>query len=132
MTAESDLRGALMSALQADAALGALVQRVFDGEPVKASAPWVALGEMSSGDWGTKDREGRELRIAFALRDEGGGPDRIGQMLVRVDSIIRTIGGALAGQWETGSVTLIRSRLLRSGETQWRAIADYRVRLLKV
>lgn len=131
MNAETDLRAALLAALRADAALAAIAQRIYDGEPVKAATPWLAITEMNGADWGAKGRDGREIRTAFTLRDEGaGGPERIGAMLARIDAAVRGIGPALLPAWETGSAVLQRSRLVRTGEARWAAIADYRVRLL--
>ena len=50
MSGEIELRAALVGQLRGDAALNALVNRVHDGEPAKASPPTVVVGE-ALGKW---------------------------------------------------------------------------------
>lgn len=63
MNADSDIRAALVALLQADGALNAQVNRVYDGAPAKASPPMVVVGDCIGSDWATKDKAGRELRL---------------------------------------------------------------------
>lgn len=136
MSADLAVRAAVIAALRGHGALAALINRVHDGEPVKATPPIVVVGECAASDWGTKDREGRELRLALSVRDTGETSTRVGQIVPLIDAAVRAIGpvvsGGVAGNWQIGSITLIRSRLLRSGEAQWSAVIDYRLRALRV
>ncbi len=129
MNAEHDIRAGLLAALRGDAALNAQVNRVHDGVPEKSTPPTLIVGECVGSDWGTKDRPGRELRIAFTIDDEGETTNRIGGIMALADAAVRGVAGPVAG-WEVASMTLMRSRLLRLNSRAWSALLDYRIRVL--
>lgn len=128
MNAEGDIRAAVIALLRADAALGGQVNRVHDGAPVKASPPILIVGECSGTDWGTKDRDGRELRLALTIEDDLETPTRISGIMPLADAAVRGLTGTAA--WRIGSLILMRSRLLRTGAGRWSALLDYRIRVL--
>ena len=129
MTAESEIRDALIVALRADAALGNQVNRVHDGFPAKATPPVLIVGEVTGTDWGTKDRPGREVRIGLTIEDDIETPARIGGIMALADGAVQSLGSPVAG-WQIGSLRLVRSRLLRSNRGVWNALLDYRIRVL--
>lgn len=129
MTAEQDIRAAVLALLREDAALRAKVNRVHDGMPVKATPPTMVLGECSGSDWGCKDRPGRELRIAITIEDDLETTSRIGAILPLAEGAVQRLPG-LVGGWQVGSLVLIRSRLLRTNAGRWNALMDYRIRVL--
>lgn len=131
MNAEGDIRAAVIALLRADAVLTAQVNRVHDGAPVKASPPTLIVGECSGADWGTKDRAGRELRLALTIEDDLETPARIGGIMPLADAAVRSLTGTVAA-WRIGSLILMRSRLLRTGAGRWSALLDYRIRVLAV
>lgn len=129
MNAEGDIRAAVIALLQGDAGLGAQVNRVHDGTPVKASPPTLIVGECSGVDWGTKDKAGRELRLALTIEDDLETPARISGIMPLADAAVRGLPSTVAG-WRIGSLVLMRSRLLRSGAGRWSALLEYRIRVL--
>ncbi len=131
MNAEGDIRAAVIALLRGDAALGGQVNRVHDGTPVKATPPTLIVGECSGSDWGTKDKAGRELRLALTIEDDLETPARIGGIMPLADTAVRGLTGAVAG-WRIGSLVLMRSRLLRTGAGRWNALLEYRIRVLAV
>ncbi|MEO8723151.1 MAG: DUF3168 domain-containing protein [Sphingobium sp.] len=131
MSAENEIRAAVIAELQSDTALSAHINRVYDGVPVKASTPSVSVGECAGSDWGTKDRNGRELRIGIAISDQTETATRIGQIMPLVEAAVRRVGTMTIGTWQIGSVLLVRSRLVSQGDGRWSAIMDYRIRTLQ-
>lgn len=68
------LQAAVMAALKADPALGALTAgRIHDGAPQGADLPHVALAEASALDWDTASEEGEEHFLIFIVRSRAGG-----------------------------------------------------------
>lgn len=131
MMAEGAIRVAVLAALRGDAALMALLNGAWDGTPVKASVPYAVVGETLGSDWGTKDAEGREVRIGVTLYDRGETPARLAQALALADAAVRTIDGLVDG-WEVAGVAFLRSRLVKGRDLGWTGLLDYRVRMLRV
>ncbi len=131
MNAESDIRAAVLAVLRADTALVALVNRVHDGFPAKATPPTLMVGDCTGSDWAVKDRPGRELRIALTIEDDRETSNRIGGIMPVVDAAVQGISGTV-GSWQIGSLILVRSRLLRTNAGRWNALIDYRIRVLAV
>jgi hypothetical protein len=129
MNAESDIRAALIAELRGDTALGAQVNRIYDGTPAKATPPMVVVGDALGSDWAVKDRPGRELRIGLVIEDDIETPARIGGIMPMADAAVQRLSGTVAG-WRIGSLVMIRSRLLRTNAGRWNAVMDYRIRVL--
>lgn len=129
MSAEMAVRAGVLTALQGDAALAALLNGVWDGVPVKASAPFAVVGECLGSDWGTKDRPGREVRVTLTVQDRREGGGGLAEMLALADAAVKRV---VVPGYEVGTVALLRSRVVRGREDGWRAVVDYRVRVLGV
>ncbi|MFZ2995083.1 DUF3168 domain-containing protein [Sphingobium sp.] len=132
MSAEVTVRAAVIAALRADGALMAQVNALFDGEPVRATAPYAVVGESVGAEWGGKGIESAEVRVTIALYDAGETPALLAGMMARVDP---ALGGApvLEG-WRIVTARLIRSRVARSSRqpgSGWQAVMDYRVRAVR-
>lgn len=134
MSAELAIRAAMLAALKGDAALMAVLNGAYDGmpegAPVRLSAPYAVVGESLASDWGTKDGDGREVRIGLTLADRGDTSERLAQMLERADAVVRGMAGPVAG-WSV-NIAFLRSRVIRARDQEWRAMLDYRVRMLRV
>jgi hypothetical protein len=130
MSAELAVRGAVLAALNGDPTLGALVNGVYDGPPVKASEPHVVVGECAGSEWGTKDAAGREVRVSVSLYDRQEASARLAQMTARADALILNLSGASADGWRIATVVLIRSRTARARDRGWACVVDYRLRAL--
>lgn len=131
MNADSEIRAALVALLQADAALAAQVNRVYDGPPAKATPPMAIVGDCIGSDWATKDKAGRELRLGLTVEDDRETPARISAIMPLVDAAVQGLSGTI-GIWNVGSLVMIRSRLVRSTAGRWAAVMDYRVRVLEI
>ena len=69
MSAARALQEAVFAELSTDAALEALLggEKVFDGAPRNAEAPYVHLGEFSTRDWSTSTEAGMEILFAVVV-----------------------------------------------------------------
>jgi hypothetical protein len=129
MSAELAVRGAVIAALRADAMLMAELNGLYDGEPVRASAPYGHVGDCIGTEWGGKQVEGREVRLTIGLQDAGETPGRLAGLIGRIEP---AIGAAQAySGWRIVTARLVRSRVMRSGgrpPSGWQAVIDYRLR----
>lgn len=122
-------RAALATLLRADPVLAATLNGVFEGPAVRASPPFAEIGEAVSGDWGTKDRAGRELRLAVILRDAAETATRIATLAAAVEAAVPGLPRDLPG-WRVASVVFLRSRIAGDGPGRWIAAVEFRVRML--
>jgi hypothetical protein len=130
MSAELAIRAAMLAALAADGAIGALLNGVYDGTPVKASEPYAVIGDCTGSDWGTKDADGREVRVALSLYDRQETRARLAQMMRLADGVVRGMSG-IADGWRIAGVALLRSRTMKARDQGWSCVVDYRVRVLR-
>lgn len=126
MSAESVLQAAVLLKLRAVAGLNG----VYAGPPVRATPPFVELGELIAVDWGAKDRAGRELRLLVTLRDAGETAVRLATLTGNVGAAIEALPRDLTG-WRVASVLLARSRSWGTSPGQWSASMDYRIRMME-
>lgn len=130
MSAELAIRGAVIEALRGDMALMDRLNGLFDGAPVRASAPYAVVGECLGADWGAKDVDGRELRLTISLHDAGPTPGRLTPIMARIDPVLRA-ALAPADGWRIVTARLLRSRVARNGADAWQAVVDYRLRVVR-
>ncbi len=71
MSAELAARAAIVAALGGDEALAGLVNQIADGEPVKASPPWLLVGAATATGWGARGVDGVTLRQTLELNLRG-------------------------------------------------------------
>jgi hypothetical protein len=129
MSAEGALHAALVAALREAADFGGVLNHVFEGPAVKASAPYAEVQPLVAVDWGTKDRAGRELRPAVVVRDAGETPARLHALIGAACAAIEAMPRDLAG-WRVASLAFVRSRMLAEAPGRWAAVVEYRVRVL--
>ncbi len=126
---------AMLAALRADAAFGGMLNGVFEGPAVQATAPYAELGELLATDWGAKALAGIELRPAIIIRDRAEGPARLHALAAAADAVMAAIPAALGtpegGAWQIASLALLRSRIIRDGPGAWVAIVEHRVRIFQ-
>lgn len=124
------VRSAVLAALRGDEMLAGLVNQVSDGAPIKASAPWLLLGDPAIAGWGARGVDGLSLRQPIQIMLRGDDLARVTAILDRVDAALAAIDGDL-GAWRITSLRFERSRIARS-RTEWRAAVDYAVRAARL
>jgi hypothetical protein len=132
MSAPGDLaaRAAILAALRGDTALGALVNQISDGDPVKASPPWLRLDGAATLGWGARGVEGVTLRQPITLMLSGDQPGAVSAILERIDTALRAMPDMM-GDWRMTGLTFERSQIARS-RTEWRASVVYALRLVRL
>jgi len=130
MSAELAARAAIVAALRGDATLGELVNQISDGEPIKASPPWLLVGVATSGGWGARGVDGVTLRQTIELTLRGDQLSAVTAILDRVDDLLRSMDGDLS-DWRITNLAFERTRIQRR-DTEWRAAIDYVIRLARL
>jgi len=123
--------GALQSAALARLASVPGLSRAYPGPPLQAAAPYAAVEAGTEADWGHKSGDGREVRLAVSLWDEGEGPDRIRSLMGAVETALGSAPEVTG--WTLVGFHFLRSRLVREGrgrESAWTALIEYRARML--
>jgi len=126
---EAVVRGRLIAALRADAALGAAINGVFEpGEP-GLTPPYAIAGPVGAGDWGTKDCAGRELTLTLSAVSAERGGDEAAQLGGLLSAA--ALGIARDGDGVTiATIRLRKSLLRRTRAGDWEVVIDLRVRAL--
>jgi len=129
MSLEQNFAIAVTDWLAGDTALIAQVNGVFHRQPTQIAAPYVVLDDVLATDWSTKDRAGRELRLAFMVRDGSDDAHPVAAIAATLESRLATIPRE-ASSYQLVSLTPVRSRTLRIGAL-WTITLDYRARILQ-
>jgi hypothetical protein len=125
--AEQAVRARMLALLSRDDVLAERVHGIFDGQPPRASAPYVAIGGAEGSDWGTKDRAGREIRLTLMLAGVGAALDD--RAAARVEAAVDALRGA-AGDWSVVGARIVRTRFAFVREGGWRHDVVVRCRCL--
>lgn len=125
---ETLLRAAVIDWLRADSALAGL-NAVEEESPLKASLPWLGLAASASTDWSTKDRAGREIRMAFELATRGDQPAADATLIDAIGRRIESMPAAQTG-FTLISAWFLRARSERRSNNRRAHLLEYRFRLL--
>jgi hypothetical protein len=131
MSFEVVLHGAVRAALSAEPAIAVEANGVHLERPVRATVPYVVIGEVISVDWSVKSASGREVRLLVRVHDEGESWARAARLQDAVSRAIEALPRELSG-WRLGSVAFLRSRTLRDGTNGWIGTVEYRLRAMEV
>jgi len=126
---ETELRAALVAWLRSDAVLANLLNAVTEEAPARAAPPWLGLAASASGDWGTKDRAGREVRVAFELHCRGDDPGTAGAVTRAVEARIEALPRAHDG-FAVATIRFLRARAEQRPGNLRAVLLEYRFRLL--
>lgn len=121
------MAGAARIALDAVAGLTG----VHEARPVQAAHPYATISTGLELDWGHKTGAGREVRLVVTLRDKGERATRLRALATAAEAAVETLNGEIGG-WQLVSLTLVRSQIGAETNGEWRAISDYRARMLKL
>lgn len=124
---ENSLRSELVEWLRADPAL-ATINAIEEEAPVSASAPWLGIAASASTDWGTKDRPGREVRIALELESRADEPDADGALLGAIEQRVLNLPPFHAG-FELASIRFLRARSEERDANLRGALLEFRFRI---
>lgn len=124
---ENDLRAALIAWLIDDPALAG-INAIEEEAPISASPPWLGIAASASTDWGTKDRLGREIRVALELESRtdltSGDADLLGAIERRVLDLPPFHPG-----FEIASIRFLRARSEARADNRRAALIEFRFRL---
>lgn len=126
---ETALRAALIAWLAADATLAADLNSVTEEAPAKAALPWLAIATSASIDWSTKDRPGREVRIALELHCRGDRPDTAGAIVAALEARIAALPAQQTG-FQVVVAQFLRARSQQRAGNVRSILTEYRFRLL--
>lgn len=126
--AERAVHARALAVLGDDGVLAGLVHGVFDGVPARASAPYVSVGGAEGSDWGTKDNEGREVRLTLVLAGVGAAADDAAAG--RIEALAAGLRGAADG-WRIVGARVVRTRFGFAKDGGWRHEMVVRCRCLR-
>lgn len=125
---EHYLRAELIDWLRADPDL-AVINAIEEETPVSASPPWLGVAASASTDWGTKDRPGREVRVALELESRADEPDADGPLVAAIERRILDLPPFHSG-FEIASIRFLRARSEERENNLRGALLEFRFRIL--
>ena len=123
------LRAALLGWLAGDPVLGPQLNAIVEEAPSRTALPWLAIATSASVDWSTKDRRGREVRVALELHCRGDRPDTAGDLVAAIEARIAALPGAQAG-FQVVTATFLRARAEQRGSNLRAILIEYTFRVL--
>lgn len=126
---ENRLRARLLEWLREDRALAA-INAIEEESPLAASAPWLGIAASASNDWGTKDRPGREVRIALELESRTDDPDADSGLLAAIERRVLAMPSIQAG-FEIASIRFLRARSEARASNLRGGLLEFRFRILE-
>jgi hypothetical protein len=127
---ETQLRAALISWLRAYPALAAKLNAIEEEAPVRTSIPWLGIAASASVDWSTKDRRGREVRLAMELHMRGDDPATGGQTVALIEDRIESLPSVQPG-FSVASTRFLRARAEQRAANVRAVLLEYRFRILE-
>ena len=124
---ENDLRAALIAWLAADPALAA-INAIEEEAPLTVTPPWLGVAASASTDWGTKDRQGREVRVALELESRTDLTAADAALLGAIERRVLDLPPFHPG-FELASIRFLRSRSEARADNRRAALLEYRFRL---
>lgn len=126
---EIDLRAALIGWLRAAPAPLDLLNAIEEEAPPRAAPPWLGIAASASADWSTKDRQGREIRVAVELTTRGDDPAADGALVRALGTRIEALP-RLQPDFEVAAILFLRARAELRERNLRSMLLEYRFRLL--
>ncbi len=127
---ETRLRAALISWLRADPALTDTLNGIEEEAPVRTSIPWLGIAASASIDWSTKDRKGREVRLAMELHMRGDDPATGAHTVALIEDRIESLP-SLQPAFSVASIRFLRARAEQRAANVRVVLLEYRFRILE-
>lgn len=124
---ENDLRAALIAWLRTDPALAA-INAMEEEAPLSVTPPWLGIAASASIDWGTKDRPGREIRVALELESRTDETAADAALLSAIERRVLDLPPFQPG-FELASIRFLRSRSEARSDNLRAALLEYRFRI---
>lgn len=125
---ENTLRHQLIEWLRSDQALIG-INSIEEEAPLSASPPWLSISASASTDWGTKDRPGREIRVALELETLIDAPDADSSLLTAIEQRVLAFP-PFHDAFEVASIRFMRARSEARRDNRRGALLEFRFRLL--
>ena len=126
---ESELRSALIEWLRVDPVLAGMLNAVVEEAPSRASPPWLGIAASASADWSTKDRKGREVRVALELQGRGDDPASAAEAVRAIEARVEALPRAQDG-FAVANATFLRARAEQRAGNRRAVLLEYRFRVL--
>ncbi|HEY8604995.1 tail completion protein gp17 [Tsuneonella suprasediminis] len=126
---EIALRAALLRWLRNGPAPLDQLTAVEEEAPARATTPWLAIAASASTDWSTKDRAGREIRLAVELHLRGSEPESDAALVRAVAARIEDLPRQHSG-FHLTTVRFLRARSERRSHNRRATLLEYRIRCL--
>ena len=126
---EVQLRAALIAWLAADPALAGTLNAVVEEAPSRMALPWLAIAASTSADWSTKDRSGREVRVALELHCLGDRPDSAATLVGAIERRVAALP-AVQSDYRVVSAQFLRARAEQRPANTRAVLLEYRFRVL--
>ena len=124
---ENHLRARLLQWLRDDPELSS-INAIEEEAPVHASAPWLGIAASASTDWGTKERRGREVRIALELESRADEPDADGPLIEAIEQRVLNLPPFHSG-FELASIRFLRARSEERDANLRGSLLEFRFRI---
>jgi hypothetical protein len=92
------LQSSIYQLLVNDAALGALIEGVYDRPVQGTEFPYLTLGESIGADWSTKTTRGMEHTFTIHAWSRDGGRKQASSIMERIHTLIHQADLAVSGQ----------------------------------
>jgi Protein of unknown function (DUF3168) len=122
------LQAATISVLEAHPVLGTELTGIYDGPSPRAVFPYVSFADGLSTDWSTKTEQGREIRLALTVWDDGEEASRLSSLMGHVEDAVAAMPRDLPG-WRVASVVFLRAIVARDAAGPWAGLVEHRVRM---
>jgi len=124
---ENQLRAQLIEWLRGDPALAG-INAIEEESPLAASAPWLGIAASASTDWGSKDRPGREVRIALELESRTDDPAADADILAAIERRVLTLP-PVQSDFEVASIRFLRARSEARANNLRGGLIEFRFRI---
>ena len=124
---ENSLRADLIAWLKSASALSP-INSIEEESPVRVSPPWLGVATSASTEWGTKDRPGREVRIALELETRSDDPAANADLLSAIETRVFDLPPFAQG-YELASVRFRRGRSEQRANNRRGSLLEFQFRL---
>lgn len=126
---ENALRAHLIDWLRADPALTGLLNAIAEEAPLRTAPPWLGLVASASADWSTKDRKGREVRVALELHCRIDSAADTFSLATTIEDRVESLPPAQPG-FRVAGVQFLRARVEQRPGNLRAMLIEYRFRLM--